>query len=87
MKRPKLVWIEWVDSRQGEPQWQHLDNFKPFKPCKNITVGFLIFEDKKQVCVSQCIGDVADGPDDFQVAGIPTITKCSITKIKRLKCP
>jgi hypothetical protein len=78
----RLVKIEWYDSRQPQPEWQFLEDFKPPDIVKCITVGYIINENKIQKSICQ---NIADYKKDIQVSGIITIPSCCILKITNLE--
>jgi hypothetical protein len=73
----KIVKVKWVDSKGVTPEWEFKDELKPLKPCRCVSVGFLIKETKTYITVAQSVGN-------DQVVGRMTIPKCSILKIKKL---
>ena len=76
-KSKKLVIIEWVDSKGVIDNWEYVEEIKPLKPVKCISVGFLIDDNKKYKTLVQSIGD-------GQVLGRMTIPVCSIDRIEEI---
>ena len=77
MKRKKIVAIEWFDSKGVIDNWEYVEEIKPLKPVKCISVGFLIDDNKKYKTLVQSIGD-------GQVLGRMTIPVCSINRIEEI---
>lgn len=78
MKEKSAVYIQWVDSGM-ESGWRDIDN--GFKGCP-ITVdslGYIVYEDEKIICLAHNYSDETDN-SSVQVNGIMTIPKCSILK-------
>jgi hypothetical protein len=73
----QMVLIEWVDSRQPSSDWQFLEGLEMPKPCKCLSVGWLLDESKDQTVIAAHINDI--GHDD-QVMGVMVIPLCSILK-------
>ncbi len=51
----KLVLIEWLDSKGITNQGEYLDEIEAMKPCKCLSVGFLIEETKEYKTIAQSI--------------------------------
>lgn len=80
--KPKLVLVEWEDSRQPSSGWVWLDDVDLGEavPCK--TAGWIIAESKSVMAVAQNIGDNGD-----QACGIIRIPKRCVVKVTKLKEP
>lgn len=50
----KLVLIEWLDSKGITNQWEYLDEIESIKPCKCLSVGFLLEETEQYKTIAQC---------------------------------
>ena len=77
----KLVLIEWIDSRSPTAYWQFLEDVVYPEPCKCISVGFLLKENKTHKILASHLNDLKG---DTQIMGMMTIPKCSIIKIVTL---
>jgi hypothetical protein len=77
----KLVLIEWLDSRTPTSSWQFLDEVVLPEPCKCISVGFLLRENKTHKILAAHLNDLCG---DAQVMGVMTIPKCAIIKITQI---
>lgn len=82
-KLPKLVHIEWHDSRQPISCWQHLSDFKAHPVVLCHTVGYIIKDGKKNKAIAQSISDV--NLDEIQVMGVMHIPTRCIVKITTLE--
>jgi len=74
----QLMLIEWLDSRTPTANWQFLDDAEIPKPCKCISVGFLISDDGTQKVIASHLNDT---DTDTQVMGMMSIPSCSIVRI------
>ncbi len=77
MKKPRIVYVEWLDSAGVVDRWIGDDD--TIKPVKCITVGFLKEKTKEAIVVC---GSVSNGPQWGWPAAIP---RRSITKMTDLK--
>ena len=75
----KLVYVEWLDSRQPISEWQFLDDYAETSAVKCKTVGWLI-SDGEVYSIAQNIGD--DESEDKQVSGVMRIPRCAIKNIE-----
>ena len=73
----QLVLIEWLDSKGVIGEWEFTDSLNPLIPCKCVSVGFLIDNNKNYKTIVQT-------KSDEQVVGRMTIPTCSIKKIRRI---
>ena len=73
----KLVFIKWIDSKNGPEGWEYLDGLEALKPILCSSVGFLIDDNKDYKTIAPTIGG-------DQVLGRITIPTCAIKKIKIL---
>lgn len=74
-KDPPLVSVEWTDSSYVAG-WTQLEDI-PNKAGQHISVGFLLYDGKKEKTVAAHLGS-------NQASGIMTIPVCSIKKLKYL---
>jgi len=79
---PRLVLVEWLDSRSPEPGWRYLEDGDMPSHCKCVSVGYLVKDDTAEKIIAQSIGDVPDGP--FQVNGLMAIPASAITAMRPL---
>lgn len=79
MTKPRLVLIEWLDSRQPEAGWQHTRGVKGGGACKCQSVGWLIKDGKK---VKVLAANMADGHD--QVSAVIRIPACCVVRMSEL---
>ncbi len=82
LKKKRMVLVEWIDSRKPTSDWEFLEETNLPKPCKCLTIGFLIKEDQTQTILASNLGDIGK---DEQVMGIMTIPTCSVTNMTDLK--
>ena len=80
MSKCPLVMIEWVDSRQPEPGWRWLSDFKPSGPCDCASVGWLIHDGDDVKALAPNMADLGDG-DDMQASGVIQIPTPAIRRI------
>ena len=83
---PRIVLVEWVDSRRPKPEWQRLDGWKPDGICECVSVGFLIggpTEPLSSLILAPNMADVET--DDMQASGIIHIPRKAITRIVDLE--
>jgi hypothetical protein len=73
----QLVLIEWLDSKGVIGEWEFIDSLNPLVPCKCVSVGFLVDNNKNYKTIVQT-------KSNEQVVGRMTIPTCSIKKIRRL---
>ena len=79
---PRLIHVEWLDSRQPTPAWQFVDSSSSHTACNCVSVGFLVHEDD---CVKVLAPNLADvGQEGIQASGMITIPVCSITRVTDL---
>lgn len=75
--KPRLVLIEWLDSRQPESQWQYTSDVKGGGHLVCRSVGWLLKDSKKTKVLAQNFGD-----DAQQVSGVMRIPTCCVVWIK-----
>lgn len=78
VKQPKMVYIEWVDSKGIGSEWEFTDNLESMPPCDCFSIGYLL--EKTDQFVTVCQSWSTD-----QVLGRMTIPKCAIKKMRTLK--
>lgn len=78
-KRPKLVYLEWVDSTGHGQRWKYESDLSN-RPGLVTTVGFVVKEDKRCITVASAIGDhsLSVPEHEFEYGGIHTIVKACI---------
>jgi hypothetical protein len=78
---PKLVQIEWVDSRQPTASWQRVAHLDYLSECRCTSVGFLLRDGDtaKVLAVS-----VADEGDEMQATGVFVIPTAAVLSVKLL---
>lgn len=81
--RCPLVLVEWLDSIQPQPNWQHLASMETAEPVRCYSVGWLVSGDGETKALAPNLGVVGD--DNVQISGVITIPARSITKITPLK--
>lgn len=75
----KLVQIEWLDSLQQDGAWQYADEFKPRKPAKCVSVGYLIGDGRKVKVLAQSVANNGE-----QVSGVVHIPVCCIKRMRKI---
>jgi hypothetical protein len=84
MKRKhSLKLVSWHDSRGAGSQWKMTSEVKADGICSMQSVGWLIAETKKHICIAPHMGIEDDG--DHQVCGEMHIPKSCIDKIQTIK--
>ena len=73
-ERGTIVLVGWIDSKIGEPGWQHHDY--DLSPCRAVTLGFVLHHDHEKIVLAQTV--VAEDGDTLGQVAIPTV---AITKI------
>ena len=76
---PRLVVIEWLDSRQPVPAWQFIESIEATTACCCLSVGFLVFEGGGVKVLAPNLADT--GSDGMQASGTITIPDCSIKRV------
>lgn len=79
---PKLVQIEWVDSRQPTASWQRVAHLDYLGECRCTSVGFLLRDGAtaKVLAVS-----IADEGEEMQATGVFVIPTAAVLSVKLLK--
>lgn len=75
---PRLVLLEWLDSRQPVSLWCRLDDFPEASATRCQSVGWLIRDDDMKV-LCQTVGDIDD--ETAQGMGFLQIPACAVVKI------
>lgn len=83
---PRLILVEWLDSRQPVPGWSRLDELESAEPCFCVSVGFLVRETKNELVLAPNVADL-DDEELIQGSGIITIPRCSVRKVADLERP
>lgn len=83
---PRLVLIEWLDSRQPMGAWQFLRDLVDADPCHCASVGFQVFEGNGVKVIVLNLANVQDS-ESIQVSGCITIPECSIQRVTDLTQP
>ncbi len=78
-----LVMVWWHDSRRPASEWLRLSDFVPESICHCCSVGYVVYEDGKQLALAPTIADA--NSDDPQISGtiqipIECIVKRQIVK-------
>jgi len=81
-----LVFVEWEDSAQPIPYWQHLSDFEAKPVVKCVSVGWLIHDEKDMKAIAPNMGGM-ENEYNAQVSGVIRIPARCITKITKLKEP
>lgn len=71
----KMVFIEWVDSRQPTASWQRVADFGYLSECRCTSVGFLLRDDGNAKVLA---ASVADEGDELQATGVFVIPSKSV---------
>jgi len=83
MKKPKIVYIEWVDSCSGEEGWEWIDAMPAEYCAANIvTCGMLLSKSKRFIRVAHSMGHANSGRR--QAIGVIDIPRVAIQKMKYL---
>lgn len=78
-----LVLIEWEDSAQPLPAWQHLSSMSLSGIVKCASVGWLIQDDKRVKVLAPNMGAI-DDEVNIQASGFMQIPARCVLSIKRL---
>lgn len=79
----KLIMVNWLDSCQPAPNWQHLSDYKKVSPVSCVSVGFLIHDGDKTKAIAPNMGEIHN-KENIQASGIIHIPTCCITNITEL---
>lgn len=82
-KNCELVLVEWEDSRQPNPAWQHLGKIPEPDSAKCTSVGWVIYQDKSVISLAPNLGDV-DADAAVQASGVIIIPISCVTKVSAL---
>ena len=82
---PRLVVIEWLDSRQPSPAWQFIESIEAPTACNCLSVGFLVYESDGVKVLASNLADTDS--DDMQASGTITIPNCSIKRVTDISQP
>lgn len=78
-----LVQIEWKDSKQPIPVWQHLSDMAENKPISCVSVGYLLQDDDEVKVLAPNMADISSELN-IQASGIISIPTGCVTKISKL---
>lgn len=80
-----LAIVDWIDSRQPEPEWEHLDDSKTkvVDVVRVRTTGWIIKETKDAIVITQTLTS-AHHIGARQCCGRAVIAKCQIVNIREL---
>lgn len=81
--KPPLVIIEWEDSAQPLPAWQHLSNLELCGHIRCASVGWLVKSDKSVKVLAPNMGAI-DDPSNIQASGFMQIPTRCVISIKKL---
>jgi hypothetical protein len=81
-----LVMVEWEDSAQPVPGWQHLSEFTPQSVIKCVSVGWLIHDSTDMLVIAPNMGDL-DSENNVQVSGVIRIPARCVVSVKELEEP
>ena len=81
----RLVLVEWIDSRGVGSRWATLKDIADDEICSMRSVGWVLKDDDKQLCVGPHMGVEDDG--DHQVCGEMHIPKVCVTRVVELETP
>ena len=84
MDRCSLVLIEWEDSAQPIPGWQHLSALDDFQAVRCVSVGWLVHDGDEVKALAPNMGEV-NSPERVQASGIIRIPTRCITAVRPLK--
>lgn len=77
-----LVFVEWEDSAQPIPGWQHLADFKPSPVVRCVSVGWLIYDGDDMKAIAPNMGGI-ENEYSAQVSGVIRIpARCIIRTVK-----
>ena len=83
MTEHQLVKIEWKDSTQPVPAWQHLNDLAENKPIHCLSVGFLLQSDAEMKVLAPNMADI-HSELNIQASGIIAIPSSCVVKISKL---
>lgn len=78
----QVVYLEWDDHCQYPSGWMAFQEVTDNKPCKIVSVGFIIAEDAKCISIASCYDTANEGRTG---KGVSTILKNCITKRRKVK--
>jgi hypothetical protein len=84
MNTPKLVQIEWVDSRQPTASWQRVSELDYLTECRCTSVGFLLRDDAQAKVLAVSI---ADEGKELQATGVFVIPTAAVLSCVVLTSP
>lgn len=82
--KPKLVIIEWEDSRRPDPEWSFLTEYSAPGICACVSVGYLVADYQWMKVLAPNLADIHSINDGMQISGVIHIPASSITKITEL---
>ncbi len=84
MDHPKLVLIEWEDSRQPTSAWERVTDYEPADACICLSVGFLLHDGIDTKGLAGNMADLAN-MEDMQASGVIHIPTRCIRRLIALK--
>ncbi len=81
-----LVFIEWEDSAQPIPGWQHLSDFRPSPTVKCVSVGWLVFDGEDMKALAPNMGGL-ESECNAQISGVIRIPARCVTRTVYLNEP
>ena len=86
MSECPLVFIEWEDSAQPIPGWQHLSQFTPKPVVKCTSVGWLIHDGDDSKTLAPNMGGL-ESENNVQVSGVIRIPARCVIRVVELDEP
>lgn len=81
MNAPRLVQVEWVDSRQPTVEWRRVDDLNYLSECRCTSVGFLLYDgDQAKVLAAS----IADEDEKLQATGVFVIPTAAVLSLRTL---
>lgn len=77
---PRLVVVEWEDSRQASGAWRWLADFEPQPPVRCLTAGFQLAATPETVTIAASVGDVSAAGAE-QAAAVIEIPRSAVRRI------
>jgi hypothetical protein len=81
----RLVMIDWEDSAQPSPSWEHLASFEPPSAVRCSSVGWLIHDGHDVKALAPNMGAI--GNENVQVSGVIRIPARCIVRVVELDEP
>lgn len=86
MSECPLVFIEWEDSAQPIPGWQHLADINPTPVVTCASVGWLIYDGEDLKALAPNMGGL-ESDNNVQVSGVIRIPTRCVIKVTQLEEP